>query len=46
MVMRTLFLIIILNASPSSKKVILGEKSITGGISIHEIGFFRNKEDC
>ena len=44
--MWTLFLIIAFNADPSSNKFNLMEKSITGGISSHEIGFFRNKVDC
>ena len=44
--MWTLFLIITFNANPSSEAVTLGEKSITGGISSHEIGFFRNRVDC
>ena len=44
--MWTLFLIIAFNANPSSADVNLMEKSIKGGISSHEIGFFRNKVDC
>jgi|TARA_R100001510_G_C7599318_1_gene166426 hypothetical protein len=44
--MWTLFLIITLNANPSDPTIVLQEKSIMGGISSHEIGFFRNEEDC
>ena len=44
--MWTLFLIIAFNADPYSADARLGVKSITGGISSHEIGFFRNKADC
>ena len=44
--MWTLFLIITLSADPSSPDNIMLEKSIMGGISSHEIGFFRKEEDC
>ena len=43
--MWTLFLIITLSADPSSPDNIMREKSIMGGISSHEIGFFSSKED-
>jgi len=38
----TLFLIITLNSNPDYPD----QKSLMGGISSHEIGFFRNEEDC
>jgi len=44
--MWTLFLIIAFNANPFSNDLTLMEKSITGGISSHEIGFFRSHVDC
>ena len=44
--MWTLFLIIALNANPSDITGVLIDKSIMGGISSHEIGFFRKEEDC
>ena len=44
--MWTLFLIIALNANPSDITGVLIDKSIMGGISSHEIGFFRNQGDC
>ena len=45
--MWTLFLIITLNYEPANDGTyFLKEKSIYGGISSHEIGFFRNEEDC
>ena len=45
--MWTLFLIITLNYEPANDGTyFLKEKSIYGGISSHEIGFFRSKEDC
>ena len=44
--MWTLFLIITLALDPSSPDTWNREKSIMGGISSHEIGFFRKEEDC
>ena len=45
--MWTLFLIITLNANSSyPDQPLYNERSIMGGISSHEIGFFRNQEDC
>ena len=45
--MWTLFLIITLNANSDYPTMLFYNKTaIEGGLSSHEIGFFRNQEDC